>query len=219
MTNYQDAQPRQIPTWAKVLPILVLIGVATAFVADRLIGSDEGEREAVVPSGTVLIVALEHTVSTERNEVGDEVTGRVAEAYAPGGQVIIPEGAMIVGEVTHAEGGGRVAGAPELTMRFTRLDVDGESYDIAVAPFRVKGKNDVGESVAEIGGGAVAGGIVGGVVGGGSGIVKGALIGGAIGTGVAVATDGDDIVLPVGQALKLRLAEAVTVRYTPTTES
>jgi hypothetical protein len=49
------------------------------------------------------------------------------------------------------------------------------------------------------------------VVGG----LKGAVIGGAIGTGVAVATKGNEIVLPAGQELRIRLAEPVTVRYHP----
>jgi hypothetical protein len=41
--------------------------------------------------------------------------------------------------------------------------------------------------------------------------LKGAVLGGAIGTGVAIATDGDDLTLPAGQQLRIRLAEPVTV--------
>ena len=91
--------------------------------------------------------------------------------------------------MTHVKGGGRIAGAPELTLRFTRLEVDGNDYPIAADPWRVKGTDDLGESVAEIGGGAVVGGVVGGIAGHGStkGIVTGAAVGAVLGTGVAVA--------------------------------
>ena len=80
----------------------------------------------------------------------------------------------------------------------------------------LRGKDDLVESVAEIGGGAVVGGIVGAVAGS---AVKGAVIGGVLGTGVAVATKGNQIVLPAGQQLRVRLAAPVTVSYKPESKS
>jgi hypothetical protein len=139
------------------------------------------------------------------------------EPVSLGPDIVIPVGAMVRGEVTHAKGGGRIAGAPELTLRFTELESGGERYRIDAEPFRVRGKSDGVESAAEIGGGAVAGGILGGVLGGGGGAVKGALAGAAIGTGVAIATDGDDLVLPAGTRLKIALAAPLTVTYRPDT--
>ena len=43
----------------------------------------------------------------------------------------------------------------------------------------------------------------------------GAVVGAAIGTGVAVLTKGDQIVLPTGQRLRVRITEPVTVKYSP----
>jgi uncharacterized protein YcfJ len=77
----------------------------------------------------------------------------------------------------------------------------------------VTGKSDVRETAAEIGGGALAGGILGGVLGGGSGVAKGAVAGAVLGTGVAVATKGDQLVLPAGQRIKVHLNEALSVQY------
>ena len=105
---------------------------------------------------------------------------------------------VIRGEVSHSKGGGRIAGAPELTLRFREIVVDGRSYDIEADPFRVRGKDDVNESVGEIGGGAVVGGVVGALAGGNA--LKGAAVGAVLGTGVAVATKGHQIVLPCGPA-------------------
>jgi hypothetical protein len=193
-----------------LLPGAFVVAVATVVGATIFAGGDD-KVEVTVPAGTVLIAALDHTVSTKSSEVGTEVRLETVEATRLDGDAVLPAGTVISGEVTHSHGGGRVAGAPELTLRFTELEVDGETYRIEAQPFRVKGKSDALESAAEIGGGAVVGGVVGGVIGGGSGALKGAVVGGAIGTGVAIATDGDDLTLPAGQKLRIRLTEPVTV--------
>jgi hypothetical protein len=193
-----------------VLPGAFVIAAATMVGATIFAGGDD-KVEATLSAGTVMIAALDHTVSTKSSEVGSDVRLETVEATPLEGDAVLPAGAVIRGEVTHSKGGGRVAGAPELTLRFTELEVDGETYRIEAQPFRIKGKSDALESAAQIGGGAVAGGVVGGVIGGGSGALKGAVLGGAIGTGVAIATDGDDLTLPAGQQLRIRLAKPVTV--------
>jgi hypothetical protein len=193
-----------------VLPGAFVIAAVTMVGATIFAGGDD-KVEATLSAGTVMIAALDHTVSTKNSEVGTEVRLETVEATPLEGDAMLPAGSVIRGEVTHSKGGGRVAGAPELTLRFTELEVDGETYRIEAQPFRVKGKSDALESAAQIGGGAVAGGVVGGVIGGGSGALKGAVLGGAIGTGVAIATDGDDLTLPAGQQLRIRLAEPVRI--------
>ena len=187
------------------LPLVALTVAVVGIAAGKVISSG-GSREATIPAGTRLVAALEQTISTE-NAVGRSIKLKTESPLSIGKDAAIPAGIIIRGAVTHAEGGGRIAGHPELTLRFTEFEIDGKSYDITADPWRVRGKSDLGESVAEIGGGTVIGAVVGGL--------KGAVIGGVIGTGVAVATKGDQIVLPAGQELRIRLAEPVTVRYRP----
>ena len=193
------------------VPVLLAVGIGSAVI----LGAGPERREATIPAGTTLVAALERTVSTEHIRVGDPVVLQTVQPVRlpDGGE--IPPGATVHGEVTHARGGGRIAGAPELTLRFTALAIDGEIYAVESDPFRVRGKNDAAESAATIGGGAVAGGIVGGLVGGGKDVLKGAVAGAAIGTGVAVATKGDQVVLPSGVKLRIRLSAPVTVQYRP----
>ena len=196
------------------VPVLLGVGIGSAVI----LGAGPEKREATIPAGTTIVAALDRTISTEHNRVGDPVVLHTVQPVSlPDGDAI-PPGATIHGEVTHAEGGGRIAGAPELTMRFTALAIDGETYALSSEAFRVRGENDAGKSAATIGGGAVAGGIVGGLLGGGDDVLKGAVAGAVIGTGVAVATEGDQIVLPSGVKLRIRLAEPVTVRYRPTAD-
>lgn len=198
--------------------LLMRVGLPAAFVlaaagivGATVLGGGDDTVQAEIPAGTALIATLDHTVSTRNVDVGAEVRLVTAEPTPLGGEALLPAGTVIKGEVTHAKDGGRVAGAPELTLRFTQLEVAGETYRIAAEPFRVRGKDDALESAAQIGGGAVAGAVVGGIAGGGSGALKGAVLGGAIGTGVAIATDGDHLTLPAGQKLRVRLVEPVTV--------
>jgi len=189
--------------------LMTVLSVAAVGVVVAAVMTGTGKVEVTVPAGTRMIAALDQTVSTKSSDVGQRIELTTVDPIQLKDGRVLPEGVTIRGEVTHSKDGGRIAGAPELTLRFTEMEVLGEDYPIRADPFRVVGKSDLGESAAEIGGGAVVGGIVGAITGH---PVRGAAIGAVIGTGVAVATDGDDIVLPAGQRLRLRLAEPVTVK-------
>lgn len=198
-----------------VLPALLGVTVISAVV----FGHGRTKREATIPDGMTLVAALTHQVSTERSHAGDNIELRTTEPIRLGGNAVIPAGVVIYGTVSEAKGGGRVAGAPELVLRFDGLEVAGNRYAISADPFRIRGKNDAVQSAAEIGGGAVAGGVLGRVIGGKGGTVKGAVVGAVIGTGVAVGTQGDQLVLPAGQKLRIRLSSSVHVTYRPDSDA
>jgi len=193
-----------------ILAGIVLAGVGIAGAA--IVTSGGANRTATIPAGTTLIAALEHTISTENAGPGDVVVLTSAQPLRLSDDVTIPSGMELRGEVTHARGGGRIAGAPELTLRFNRLTVNGNRYLITAEPFRVRGTSDAKESAIEIAGGTAAGAVVGAIKGH---VVRGAVVGAAIGTGVAVLTKGDQLTLPAGQRLRVRLSEPVTVKYSP----
>jgi hypothetical protein len=193
-----------------ILAGLGLAGVGIAGAA--IVTSAGGDRTVTIPAGTTLVGALENTVSTKNAEPGTVVVISTTQPLKLGEDVTIPSGVELRGEVTHAKGGGRIAGAPELTIRFTRLAVDGNRYPVSAQPFRVRGTSDAKESALQIAGGTAAGAVVGAIAGH---TVKGAVAGAAIGTGVAVLTKGDQITLPAGQRLRVRLTEPVTVSYSP----
>ena len=176
----------------------------------------EGDKTEVLVIGTHMLAALQGAVDTGKNHVGDKVALRTLEDIRVNEMTVVPSGSVINGEVTRIDPAGRVAGGAELTLRFTELVMpDGSSYTIAAAPFRLEGKGDAKESALEVGGGAVAGGIIGGILGGKDDIAKGAAAGAVVGTGVAVATKGDQIVLPAGQKMRVTLTEPVTITTKP----
>lgn len=208
-----DGGSRPLPAPLRVVTILglVLVGVGViALVGEKLTGSDRHAVEVTLPAGTTFVATLEQTVSTERAEVGDRVSLTTSEPLEAGPGVVLPAGLKVEGEVTHSKDGGRVAGAPELTIRFTSMEIDGEAVRLQSEPLRLKGKDDLGESAKQVGGGTVAGAVVGAIAGN---VARGAILGAAVGTAVAVATDGEHIVLPVGQKLRVRLAEDLSVKY------
>jgi hypothetical protein len=209
MSNWKEQHSGAIG-WRLGLPAALLVLTAGAVTA--AIMHDRGETRVVtLTAGTMMVGALEHSVSTEVSHVGDQVQLQTVEPVSLDGETIIPKGSTIRGEVTGAKRSGRVACAPELTLRFTELESGGATYRIDAVPFRVRGTNDAAQSAEEAGGGAVAGGVLGAVLGGGGGAVKGAVLGAAIGTGVAIATPGDQLTLPKGQHLRIRLAAPVNV--------
>jgi hypothetical protein len=176
----------------------------------------EKEKSETLTAGTEIVSALQNTIDTGQNKVGDKVSLRTVEDVRVNEVTVVPAGATINGEVTHIDPAGRVAGGAELTLRFTELvTTDGKSYPISATPLRLEGKGDAKKSALQIGGGAVAGGVLGGILGGKGDIGKGAAVGAAVGTGVAVATKGKQIVLPAGQKIKVTLDGPVTIVVKP----
>ena len=173
-------------------------------------------RTGTLAAGTDIVAALQQTIATDKSRVGDAITLITADPLPIEGGVTIPAGSTIKGEVTHVKGAGRLGGGAELTLRFSELVLtDGTSVPITCDPFRLEGKGDSKETALEIGGGAVAGGIVGGVLGGKKDIAKGAAVGAVVGTGVAIATKGNQIVLPVGQKLNVKITAPAKVTVKP----
>jgi hypothetical protein len=189
-----------------------------AVIAAVALGRSRGTHVATIPAGTTLVAALDQEVSTANVHPGDMVRLHTVAPIRLGANVQIPAGVAVRATVTESKGGGRIAGAPVLALRFTDVVVDGGRHAIDAEPYRVQGHNDLGKSAAQIGAGTVAGAIVGRVVGGKGGTAKGAVVGAAAGTGVAVATPGQHVVLPAGQTVRVHLDAAVTVAYRPRAE-
>lgn len=178
----------------------------------------EKEKTETLTAGTEFIGSLQNTIDTGKNKVGENISIRTLEPVRVNAMDVVPAGATINGEITHIDPAGRIAGGAELTLRFTELVLpDGKSYAISCDPFRLTGKGEAKSSALQIGGGAAAGAIIGGIVGGKDDIGKGAAAGAIVGTGVAIATKGDQIVLPAGQKMKVALNAPVTITLKPVT--
>jgi len=165
-----------------------------------------------VAAGTAISATLQNTVTTDKAHVGDPVELVTAEAVSVNGSVVVPVGSTVRGTVTQVKAAGRVKGGAEITIRFTEIVLpSGKTIPVTCESLRVAQKGDGKETAAEIGGASALGGVLGGVFGGKNDVLKGAAIGAAVGTGVAVVTKGEQITLPAGKSVKVRLAAPAVV--------
>lgn len=168
-----------------------------------------------VPAGTVLDVEFTQTVASNTSAAGDSFRARVAQDVTEDGEVVIPAGSEILGQVTEAVPTRKVGGQAKLALRFTDLVLPSGATVPIDASFVQQGRSETGRDAARIGGGAAAGAILGRVLGKGNrskGAVIGAIIGAAAGTAIASKTPGEEVVIPAGTAVSLKLDNSVDVK-------
>jgi hypothetical protein len=171
-------------------------------------------REVTVPAGTVLRVTLTTPVASDTSNVEDAVRATLQNAVTAEGITVLPAGATVLGHVTSAQRSAKVKGRASVALRFNSVDLsgDGGRESIQSGTITRVAQSTKKKDAAKIGIGAGAGAIIGGIVGGGSGAAKGAAIGGGAGTGAVLATRGDEVRLPAGTPLSVKLTAPLTVR-------
>ncbi len=176
--------------------------------ADRWPAFDELE----VAADSVIGIQLDSAVSTRNARLEDPVEARVIRDVQVGDRVAIPSGARLRGSVVLVEAGGRLRSASRLGVRFhTLLMDDGAEVRLSTETIYREGKSPGGDSVAKIGGAAVAGSILGAIFGGERGAAIGGSIGAAGGTAAALNGEAEPAVLPAGSRLTVRLSRPATV--------
>lgn len=189
--------------------------------AERREARRERERRLVtsvaVPDGTILNVRFTDTVSSNGSQVGDTFRARVASDILEGGQVVIPAGSEVLGEVSEAVPlDRRIGGQARLTLRFTDLVLPSGTTMPIRASFLRQGRNETGRDAAVIGGGAAGGAVLGRILGGSKdrsrGTLVGAILGAAAGAVIASRTPGEEVVIPDGATVDLVLDEEIEVQ-------
>lgn len=168
-----------------------------------------------VPAGAVLDVEFTRSVASNTSAPGDSFRVRVAHDVTEDGEVAIPAGSEILGEVTEAVPLRKVGGQAKLALRFSDLVLPSGTTVPIQASFVQQGRSETGKDAATIGGGAAAGAILGRVLGKGNrskGAVIGAIIGAAAGTAIASKTPGEEVVIPEGTVVSLKLDDSVRVK-------
>jgi hypothetical protein len=160
--------------------------------------------------GLTFDVVLNQELSTRHNREGDLFSARVAHPLSDGHIVIVPAGAMVVGEVSAIGESGGQGRAAFINLDIHELSFGGETYgleaSIVEASPQTRGRSSAAEKAAKIGGAAAAGAILGGVIGGDAlGAIIGTAVAGAAGTAIVLGTEQVDAVLPRGSVLLLRL--------------
>jgi hypothetical protein len=167
-------------------------------------GASSGIGDVRVPDGTEIQVRLEQPLSSKTARREDRVVATVTESVRADGRVAIPAGTEVRGIVREVEAAQRANGA-RVDVAFDEMRLDGRTVGIQSRLVSVD-EGRIDEKKAGLG--AILGGVVGAVLDGKKGALIGAIVGG---TGAVVATKGQEVDLPAGTILTLRLDRAVDV--------
>jgi hypothetical protein len=164
-----------------------------------------------VPAGKVLTVRLADEVGSKISQPGQTFGGSLARAVEVDGQVVIPAGSRVQGEVVDAKAMGHFAGGALLALKLGSITVNGEQVPVRTATLTQTLKGKGKRTGVLIGGGAGLGAVIGGIAGGGKGAAIGALAGGGAGTAGSAYTGNKEIVLPAESAVAFTLKAPLTI--------
>ncbi len=171
----------------------------------------------MLPAGYEFPVTLTTELTTENSNVGDRVVGRVAQNLTHQSRIVVGQGSQVQGTVTRVDDADRGQESKSyLELDFdTLLLTDGSQYplDAALSQYQARFENDNDDTLRGAAVGAGAGAILGQVLGGDTqATVLGAVIGGAAGAVVESQTTGQDVSIPAGTTLWLKVNQPLTVR-------
>jgi hypothetical protein len=171
-------------------------------------GRDEGGRELRLASGTEISVRLEERLSSKTARREDRVAASVFRPVREDGVLALPAGTPVRGVVVDVEAAQRPNKSGRLEILFDRMDLESQRIDFRGRVVSLDQGGDTGKTAGKAGLGAVIGGVLGSILGGGRGAVVGVILGG---TGAVVGTKGDEVDLPAGTVLTVRLEEALRI--------
>jgi hypothetical protein len=171
-------------------------------------------REVTIPEGTELPIVLDTAVGSKTSRVEEPVRAHLSRTVSINGQAVLADGTVVNGVVTDATPAAKVKGRAHLAVRFDSITPRGgdERYRIDTAAIGRTAPATKQNDALKIGAPAAGGAIIGALIGGGKGAAIGAAAGGGAGTAVVLSTGGKETSLPVGSALRLRLAAPLTIR-------
>ena len=185
--------------------------------ADPPQGTSEGPvaEAPAVPASTTLTLALDQALSTKSNKAGDPFSAHlIADLMAPGGEILLPMGTVVRGEVTEAVASPPADVPAMLRLQIVSVEVNGEAVpvvaDVEDLQLQTEAKDSDRQTAGKVAVGAAAGALLGKITG--KGTTKGAVVGAAAGAAVAIATRDGNASLPVGSQMTIRLLEPLVLR-------
>jgi hypothetical protein len=163
-----------------------------------------------IPVGTEFDVRLQNTLSSASAQPEDHFDATtMVDLRDERGRVLIPAGSVMRGIVSSVHKATRTERKGSMTVAFDRVTVNGRSYPIRATVTQAIESEGIAGEKEKIGIGAGAGAILGAILGGAKGALAGILIGGG---GTIAATEGQDVNLPSGTVLRVRLDSALNLQ-------
>jgi hypothetical protein len=155
-----------------------------------------------LPVGTEIDVRLSTTLTSATAQVEDRVEATTVMNVDNREHVLVPAGSLFRGTVTSVKRPGRIDRKGEITLLFDEVTVRGTTSRVRATVTQALESEGYKGDAGKIGAGAGVGAIIGGILGGFKGVLTGILVGGG---GVIAATEGQDVTLPAGTILRIRL--------------
>lgn len=170
------------------------------------------EREVTIPAGTQLRLRLDSSHASNTSQVEERVTAHLAAPVVVNGITALPSNSDVTGYVTQARPSGKVKGRGYLAVRFTEVRGDDDRYRMTTRAWAREARGTKKKDAAKIAVPGAVGGVVGAIVGGKKGAAIGATVGAGGGTAVVLSTAGENVRLPRGSTVLVRLSAPLTVR-------
>ena len=170
-----------------------------------VVGGQEAGQPVTIPTGAMLRVRMNRTISSRNTKPGTVFDGTVINDVLAGGFVAIPRGATVQGTVIDSKPSGAVSGRGELSIQLTQVTLGGKVYPLSSDLWAHNGADKTVESINKTLGVGALGAIIGAVAGGGRGAAIGGGVGAAAGLGSSAASGDRQVYIP---------AEAIVVFHT-----
>jgi len=181
---------------------------------------------STVPVGTAFQVITNENINTKRNTVGEIFTTRLNHPISVDGNIIIPAGSEVIGQITYVEDAGRVSKNAKMEVKFTsikplygnRIPIVGKALtkdntgilkggtikEQLVSHVKTEAVSAAGGAIVGMGLGAVAGSV-------GAGTAIGAAGGGGIGLGWLLWRKGKEVKMPSGTKMIVILEQSFNI--------
>jgi hypothetical protein len=170
------------------------------------------EREITIPTGTQLRLRLDSSHASDTSSVEERVQAHLVSPIVVNGVTVVPSNAAAIGHVTAARESAKVKGRAYLAVRFTELRTDDDRYRMSTRTWGREAPGTKKKDAAKIAVPGAVGAIVGAAVDGKKGAAIGAGVGAGAGTAFVLSTAGEEVRLPRGSTLLVRLSAPLTVR-------
>jgi hypothetical protein len=179
---------------------------------ERSFGPGEDERpgrgDPSLPEGSELHLRLDQALSSRTARREDRFDASLARPVRAGGRTLLPAGTRVRGIVRFVEPAQRPSKGGQLELDFDALYLDRTRLDLRTRVVSLHEADFSGDTAGKAGIGAVLGGVLGGILGGKKGTLIGILVGGG---GAVAGSKGEDVDLPAGTLVKVRLERPLVV--------
>lgn len=165
-----------------------------------------------VPTGTLVSVRLQQSVSSASARPGEAFAAVLDEPLVSEGRTIAPRGATVTGRVVSAHKSGHLHHPAYLRLALVAVDVNGKELPMHTSSVFAQGGSHKKRNLALIGGGTGAGALIGAIAGGGKGALIGSAVGAGAGTVGAYATGEKNAGFGAERRLTFRLTQPLELK-------